>query len=158
MNLKYLGRSENGVFKMYPEDRQRFTDHFFNKKDGEYYLTLHKHKDIRSLEQNKYIHWAFTMIGDELQVPMEYIKAKTKLALLLVPENKVIDALVEQYEGNLAEKEKYQKSLYEIKLPPVVRDTSDLDVHEMHKFIEKLVPWAMNEFKIAVPYPNEVMI
>lgn len=156
MNVKYKGQTINGIFKMFDEDRTNFLEYFQNKKDDGYYLTANKKHSVRSLEQNNYIHWAFDFIGKELQIPMEYVKSMAKVALLTVPKHEVIKTLVDQYEGE--DIDDYQKRLYDINLPDVVRDTSDLEVSEMHKFIDELVPWAMTEFKIAVPYPNEVEV
>jgi hypothetical protein len=113
---------------------------YFNDKRIE--ITIKKIKSKRSLKQNNYLHALFTIFAKELtvltgqQYTMMTIKNMCKLKFALID-------VVNQESGEIIGQD--------------IKATSSMNKTELSEFVENIIRYAAEMFKIILPYPNENM-
>ena len=108
---------------------------------GRVSITIQKAKKIRSGQQNRYLHAAFTILskelinytGDERYKP-ELVKDIVKCKFLTVD-------MIKESSGEV--------------IGTRIKSTTELSTLEMNEFIENMIRWATEQFNINIPYPNE---
>lgn len=93
----------------------------------------------RSNRQNKYMHWCFEKIAECLRLEGNDIDSE-----------QVKHMLKEEFlcETRTLPGDKYLR---------VTKRTRDLSTMELERFMEQVRAWAVTEFQIALPLPNEQM-
>jgi len=110
-------------------------------KDGKRYkITLEKISAKRSLAQNNYIHLLFTLftealneLGNEFSMLTVKELCKTKFPFYV--------DVVDMSSGEVIGQER--------------KGTHDFTKEEMSIFVDKVIQWAAESFRIKLPYPNE---
>lgn len=122
---------ERGQFR--PENAERFRTAFQSFAGQDVELTVQRRRDIRSLNQNRY-YWGVVVkiLGDEFgYLPDEMHEILRSKFLRRWSQGKV---------GTFA----YSTS------------TANLDTNAFEQYLEQIRIWAVTEFSITVPLPNEV--
>lgn len=102
-------------------------------------VTVEKLSSKRSHQQNAYLHLLFTIftnalndLGNEFNMLEVKELCKAKFALI-----DVVNTLTGETLGNR------------------IKGTSEMTKTELNEFIENIIRWAAEYFKIILPYPNE---
>lgn len=161
MKHKFWGTvNSQGNATMNPPDMERFTKVMSTRQGKEFYLVLKWPEEIRSMEQNAYIHWAFEFIAKHVDLKMDDVKTMAKIALIPAPKYEVVRRLCLEFTPTELhpDVDTYAEFLWDAELTAVGRPTSELSVQECKEFIEKIPPWAWEEFSVSVPLPGEVEV
>jgi len=108
---------------------------------GRVSITIQKAKKVRSNQQNKYLHAAFTILskelinytGDERYTPA-MVKDIVKCKFLTVD-------MINENSGEV--------------IGTRIKSTTELSTLEMSEFIDNMIRWAAEQFNINIIYPNE---
>jgi hypothetical protein len=103
-------------------------------------ITIEKFSAKRSLPQNNYIHLLFTIFTDALNELGNEFSSKQIKELCKTKYPFYID-VVDITTGEVIGQER--------------KGTSDFTKEEMAIFIDKVIQWAAETFRIKLPYPNE---
>jgi len=128
MDIRFLGQVKKGDVVL--DDPTGFKRHILSLDGKKIQVIVRKYKTTRSNEQNKY-YWGAVVrvLGDELGYMPEEIHEALKFKFL-------------RKEGKLE----------------TVRSTTSLTTTEFEMFLEKVRIWALTDFQITIPLPNEVEI
>jgi len=115
----------------YVPSREKLIDYIRSLKPGTYDIIIRKPKKIRSLEQNRY-YWGV-----------------------------IIKILAETWGWDAEElhevlKFKFNKIPGENGLPDRPGSTTDLSTIDFENYLEEIRRWALTEYQIYIPLPNEI--
>jgi|SRR5690242_5489704 len=100
---------------------------------GDYCITIKKNKPIRSLNANKYYHATLNIIGAESGITHERLHEICK---------RKFNAEIVQLPRGGAE--------------IMGRSTADMDTKEFAAYVNQVKQWAIDEFNIVIPEPQDV--
>jgi hypothetical protein len=108
---------------------------------GRVSITIQKAKKVRSGQQNRYLHAAFTILSKQLinytgdeRYTAAMVKDIVKCKFLTVD-------MINESSGEV--------------IGTRIKSTTELSTFEMNEFIENMIRWAAEQFNITIPYPNE---
>jgi hypothetical protein len=130
----FTGIVENGKLKL--SDIDKFNSYLLSLRGG-VEITIKKHRDQRSLEQNKY-YWGVVikLLTEEMGLSEDETHEILKYQFLKIH----IDIQL---------KDRIEGAFY-------VRSTTSLNTKEMEEYLEKIRTWASQELNCSIPLPNEV--
>lgn len=133
MKPKFKAKVENGKLVHYSLDRLKEWYKKFEGKDVA--ITIEKWSDIRSLQQNAYLHGVvFAMIADKTGYTLPEAKNHVKMEIGFYE-------LVREYEG-----ERYI----------ALKETSQLSKKDFGIVVDLCRKWAKHTLGIKIPLPEEV--
>jgi len=100
---------------------------------GDYAIAIKKNRAVRSLSQNRYLHLAINIVAIHTGHTHDEIYEIAKLKF----NSKII-------------------SLPKGGTQIVPESTSNLDSKEFSVFVNRFCQWALDEFGVAIPQPNEI--
>ena len=108
---------------------------------GRISITIQKVKKVRSNQQNRYLHAAFTILSTEL---INYTGDERYTAVMVKDIVKCKFLTVDMINESSGEV-----------IGTRIKSTTELSTLEMNEFIENMIRWAAEQFNITIPYPNE---
>ena len=108
---------------------------------GRISITIQKVKKVRSNQQNRYLHAAFTILSTEL---INYTGDERYTAVMVKDIVKCKFLTVDMINESSGEV-----------IGTRIKSTAELSTLEMNEFIENMIRWAAEQFNITIPYPNE---
>jgi len=136
--IKYPYIIKDGDGKV--SNSKAFKQELSGLKDGRYELVIREYKRTRSLDQNSLMHKYFDIIADETGNTLQRVKDSLKKEFLTTD--------LKDDDGNIVCNPKTGVVM------SYVRDTHDLEVEEMSKFIDEIRLWAL-DWGIYLPTPEE---
>jgi len=128
MEIRFSGKIKEG--KLILDDIKGFQKYLYSLEGKKIQAIVQKYKTKRSERQNKY-YWSviIKILGDELGYMPEEVHEALKFKFLR--------------KGGKLE---------------TVKSTTSLTTVEFEMFVEKVRIWALTDFQITIPLPNEVEI
>lgn len=138
MKIEIISSVENGTLK---RNRTQIAEVIKSFEGKEIILTIEKKKKKRTNNQNAYLHALFTIFRNELNAlgnkfTMEEVKELCKFKFAKID---VVNEVTGEVVGQR------------------IQGTSEMSTTELNVFIDEVIQWAAEMFKIELPYPNEEM-
>lgn len=119
-------------------NRNCLKDQIQSLPDGRYIFKI-EDKSIRTLQQNKYLHWMFTLIKDGFR-DLGYNEVRTTEDAKYIMKDMFLKYFIENGTGGKIQ---------------MVKRTRDLTKEEMAVFIEDCIQFSAENLNTVIPAPNE---